>query len=91
MSEISNYLNLGQVAEAVSAVGVNEQQLQNLGFAATSVNQLKAGGMTVSDEDAKRLRQARLYKKEAVPHIRAAIAQKMFTLNLEYSRQAKAQ
>lgn len=87
---ISNYLTLGQVADAVAAVGVNEQQLYALGFPSISLKKLQADGLQVPDAEAKRLRQARLYEKSLVPHIRAAIAQQMITLNLQELIQQKS-
>jgi hypothetical protein len=91
MNTLVNYITLGQVNQAVSATDVSEKQLSDLGFIATNVKALKADPeISVSDEDAKRLRSARLYKASDVPRIRAAIAQKMLTLNLEDANKKRA-
>lgn len=80
---LSENITLGQVSEALAAVNASEAQLQALGFTAPSAKALKDAGATIAIEDTKRMGQARLYAKSDVPHMRAAVAQKMLTLNLE--------
>lgn len=69
------YLNLKQLNERIPEVGLNEQQLQALGFSAIDGSALSK--QCTDKAQAARWRSAKLYLASDVPNIRRAIGQAM--------------
>ena len=75
----TTYVTLTELNQYLAICHVTEAQLCTLGFTTTSTKDLKADDF--SEQQWRKYRNARLYKREDLPKIRAALAIDLTTVN----------